>query len=128
MRTGTWQLADISAWVALVPQIVEGWATAFPSHVTPKVHMLRHMADFIYAHRFLSSVSESQIESYHAEFNSLWNLHYKRYARDPPMRFNYCLGVTLSHILQPFALSDGKENDNFNSSAAASRPIRACTI
>lgn len=128
LRTGRWGMREIEAWNRKVEQIVKGWWDELHEHSFPKLHMLYHMSTFVSEHRYLGSVSEAQIESYHAQFNNLWNFHYHRYVNDPPDRFARCLREMLVKVLQPIAINDDKENDNPNSTAAAERRLRPSTI
>jgi hypothetical protein len=52
------------------------WESTSGTAVTPKIHMLRHCADFASTHGFLGRTSESQLESSHCAFKRLLKLHH----------------------------------------------------
>ena len=68
---GSLDSGQITALRTLFDEINIDWHAVTGDKHFPKLHMLRHCAEFAARHRILGSVSESQIESYHAAFNTL---------------------------------------------------------
>ena len=76
LRAKEWLPSEIDAWRATVADIHQHWVAETGIAPFPKLHMLHHTVDFAERHRFLGRVSEAQMESYHAQFNTLFHAHH----------------------------------------------------
>jgi hypothetical protein len=63
--------------------------------------MLLHSLEFAERHRFLGRASEAQIESYHAQFNTLFHDHHLNMAHNDVERQRRTLADTSLRAVQP---------------------------
>jgi len=64
---------DIDDFTTLINEIITQWNTVTGDTPFPKLHMLKHAAEFVEKWKCLGRVGESQIESMHAKCNSLYH-------------------------------------------------------
>jgi len=76
LHKGVWNSDDIESWRSVVDDIWQHWCAETSQAAFPKLHMLRHSLEFAERHRFLGRASEAQIESFHAQFNTLFHDHH----------------------------------------------------
>jgi hypothetical protein len=103
LHSRDWTAADIDAWRSVVDDIQLHWTAEARSKPFPKLHMLRHSLEFAERHRFLGRASEAQIESFHAQFNSLFHSHHLNMAGNTAERLRRSLADAALHAVQPFA-------------------------
>jgi hypothetical protein len=102
LNSGDWTSADIDAWRSAVNDIHQHWQSEAHSQPFPKLHMLHHTIDFAERHRFLGRASESQIESFHATFNSLFHKQHRNQSGDTGERLRRSLADAALRAVQPF--------------------------
>jgi hypothetical protein len=81
-----WDEEQLKEFDSMVKEIIEQWHNVTQGHLFPKMHMLLHAVEFAKKHKFLGRVSESAIESSHAEFNELYNKHHLNQSTHPDVR------------------------------------------
>jgi hypothetical protein len=86
-----WERGEATRWKAAVAEIQSNWQAVTGAPPTPKVHMLRHSAEFALRFSFLGLASESQLESYHSSFKRLLNLHHFNTKSSDSERQRRCL-------------------------------------
>lgn len=101
LHSGDWEREDLEAWRSAVGDIHRHWESEAHSRPFPKLHMLHHTIDFAERHRFLGRVSESQIESYHATFNSLFHKQHRNQSHNTTERLRRALADTSLRAVQP---------------------------
>jgi hypothetical protein len=101
LHSRDWTAVDIDAWRSVVDDIQLHWSAETHSQPFPKLHMLRHSLEFAERHRFLGRASEAQIESFHAQFNSLFHNHHPNMAGDTAERLRRSLADAALHAVQP---------------------------
>jgi len=101
LHKSDWTAEEIDQWHAAVDDIQQNWCRETGRDAFPKLHMLRHALEFAERHRFLGRASEAQIESYHAQFNSLFHDHHFNMAHNDAERQRRTLADTTLHSLQP---------------------------
>ena len=77
LHKSAWTPDQLSSFSDFVSNIQHDWERVTLTPPFPKLHMLSHALSFAHQHLALGLYSESQIESYHARFNSLY-LHTHR--------------------------------------------------
>jgi hypothetical protein len=97
-----WEPDDIEAWRAAVDDIQQHWVAETRINAFPKLHMLRHSLEFAERHRFLGRASEAQIESFHAQFNSLFHKHHLNQGGNTAERLRRSLADAALRAVQPF--------------------------
>ena len=97
-----WTPQQIDDWRAAVNDIQQHWCAVTSHAAFPKLHMLLHSLEFAERHRFLGRVSEAQIESYHAQFNRLFNDHHLNQGSNTTERLRRCLADACLRAVQPF--------------------------
>jgi hypothetical protein len=97
-----WEPDDIEAWRAAVDDIQQHWVAETRINAFPKLHMLRHALEFAERHRFLGRASEAQIESFHAQFNSLFHKHHLNQGGNTAERLRRSLADAALRAVQPF--------------------------
>jgi hypothetical protein len=102
LHSNTWTAADIDAWRGIVADIHQHWVAETSIKPYPKLHMLHHSVDFAERHRFLGRASESQIESFHARFNTLFNKHHLNSGSNTAERLRRSLADAALSSVQPF--------------------------
>lgn len=60
---------DINEFELLVNEIITRWSSVTGQELFPKLHLLLHCVQFVKVHFFLGKFNESQIESFHSQFN-----------------------------------------------------------
>jgi hypothetical protein len=101
LRSGDWTAADIDGWRSVVSDIHQHWRAEAHSDPFPKLHMLHHAVDFAERHRFLGRASEAQIESFHAQFNSLFHNQHLNQGGNTDERMRRCLADAALRAVQP---------------------------
>jgi hypothetical protein len=96
-----WEPEDIEAWRGVVDDIQQHWQAEAHSAPFPKLHMLRHSLEFAERHRFLGRASEAQIESFHAQFKTLFHDHHFNKGSNTAERLRSCLADAALHAVQP---------------------------
>jgi hypothetical protein len=71
-----WTDEDLADFRTFLTEIHENWSAVTNHKPFPKLHMLRHALEFAERYHFLGRVSESKIESFHAQFNTSLNKHH----------------------------------------------------
>jgi hypothetical protein len=104
LRSGDWTTKDIDEWRSSVNDIHTHWKEETNSGAFPKLHMLHHTVDFAERYRFLGRVSESQIESFHARFNSLFHKQHNNQGDNTAERLRRCLADAALRAVQPFLI------------------------
>jgi hypothetical protein len=100
LHKGDWTSADIDAWRTAVSDIQSNWCAETYQAAFPKLHMLHHTIDFAERHRFLGRASEAQIESFHAQFNSLFHKHHLNQGGNTAERLRRSLADTALRAVQ----------------------------
>ena len=88
-------------WRSVVNDIHSHWCVETHIAPFPKLHMLLHAVEFAERHRLLGKVSESQIESFHVHFNSLYHKQHRNQAHNIDERIRRCLADSSLHAVQP---------------------------
>jgi hypothetical protein len=101
LRSDDWTTADIDAWRSVVSDIHSNWRVETSINAFPKLHMLHHTVDFAERHRFLGRASESQLESFHASFNSLFHEHHLNMGGNTAERLRRSLADATLRAVQP---------------------------
>jgi hypothetical protein len=101
LRSDDWMAADIDAWHSVVSDIHQHWCAETSQAAFPKLHMLHHTVDFAERHRFLGRASESQIESFHATFNSLFHKQHRNQSSNTAERLRRSLADATLRAVQP---------------------------
>ena len=102
LHSNDWTSGDIEAWRSAVDDIQQHWCAEAHSNPFPKLHMLRHSLEFAERHRFLGRASEAQIESFHAQFNTLFHDHHLNQGGNTAERLRRCLADASLRTVQPF--------------------------
>jgi hypothetical protein len=95
----------LDALSTLHDDINKNWCKVTGDKFFPKLHMLRHCAEFAEKYRFLGAVAESQIESYHAAFNLLLNRSHRNKAHQPHEAMRRALADASVRAVQPLLLT-----------------------
>jgi hypothetical protein len=85
--------------------INKNWCKVTGDKFFPKLHMLRHCAEFAEKYHILGAVAESQIESYHAAFNLLLNRSHRNKAHQPHEAMRRALADASVRAVQPLLLA-----------------------
>jgi hypothetical protein len=101
LHSGDWSAADIDAWRTAVDDIQQHWQSEAHSKPFPKLHMLHHTIEFAERYRFLGRISESQIESFHATFNSLFHKQHRNQSSNTGERLRRSLADASLRAVQP---------------------------
>jgi hypothetical protein len=122
-----WTPVGIAQWQATVQHILSNWRKETGQAPFPKVHMLRHTAEFLARHRVLGRVSEAQMESCHASFNRLFNTIHHNSSHNTTERIRRCLAdLALQKVAECMA-PDDQENTDPNANSPAMRLRRTNT-
>ena len=97
-----WEMKDIEDWRTAVSDIHSNWRAETSQKPFPKLHMLHHSVEFAERHRFLGRISESQIESFHATFNSLFHKQHRNMSSNTSERLRRSLADASLRAVQPF--------------------------
>jgi hypothetical protein len=95
-----WEPDHIVAWTCVVDELQSRWEADTEIKPFPKIHMLRHSIDFAERFNFLGRASESQIESFHAEFKRNLNLHQHNTTHDDVKRLTRTLADSTLRAVQ----------------------------
>ena len=98
-----WELTEIFVFKHLVDEIQQQWRTTTRDHPFPKLHMLRHCYEFMKRHRILGRVSESEMESFHGQFNRLYHHNHRNLTKKPQERIRRTHADTALRVVQPVA-------------------------
>jgi len=104
LHKGDWTAQQRSDWRAAFDDIHQHWQSEAHSKPFPKLHMLYHAVEFAERHRFLGRVSEAQIESFHASFNTLFHKQHRNQSSDTAERLRRSLADAALRAVQPFIL------------------------
>ena len=104
LHKAEWTAKQIENWRAAVNDIQQHWCVEAHSKPFPKLHMLRHSLEFAERHRFLGRASEAQIESFHAQFNTLFHDHHLNQGGNTAERLRRSLADATLRAVQPFVL------------------------
>ena len=96
-----WTAEGIDAWRAAVDDIWQNWRAETKQDVFPKLHMLKHSLEFAERYRFLGHASEAQIESYHAQFNTLFHKQHRNMSNNTSERLRRSLADATLRAVQP---------------------------
>lgn len=99
-------------WRSKAATIRREWQNKTNTNPIPKLHLLRHSVDFMKNHRFLAELSESRIESFHAQFNRLYHIHHHNLGGLVPERLRRALADSILTALQPMIKDDDVDSDN----------------
>jgi hypothetical protein len=102
LHSNDWTTADIDAWHTAVQDMHQHWRVETSIAAFPKLHMLHHSVDFAERHRFLGRASEAQIESFHAQFNTLFHKHHLNQGGNTAERLRRSLADASLRAVQPF--------------------------
>jgi hypothetical protein len=102
LHSRDWTSTDIDAWRSVVSDIHSNWRAETSINAFPKLHMLHHSVEFAERHRFLGRASESQIESFHATFNSLFHKQHRNQSSNTSKRLRRSLADASLRAVQPF--------------------------
>ena len=102
LHSDDWTTDDIDAWRSAVSDIQQHWQSEAHSKPFPKLHMLHHSIEFAERYRFLGRASEAQIESSHAQFNSLFHKQHRNQSGDTAERLRRSLADAALRAVQPF--------------------------
>ena len=102
LHSRDWEPAEIDAWRSVVDDIWQHWQAETSIAPFPKLHMLRHAVEFAERHRILGRASEAQIESFHAQFNTLFHDHHLNQGSNTAERLRRCLADASLRAVQPF--------------------------
>jgi hypothetical protein len=102
LRSDDWTASDIDAWRSVVSDIHSNWSTETYQNAFPKLHMLHHSVEFAERFRFLGRASETQIESFHALFNSLFHKQHRNQSGNIAERLRRSLADAALRAVQPF--------------------------
>jgi len=100
-----WTPKQIEEWRAAVDDIQQHWCEETGQDAFPKLHMLRHSLEFAERHRFLGRASEAQIESFHAQFNTLFHDHHFNKGGNTAERLRSSLADATLRAVQPLVTS-----------------------
>jgi hypothetical protein len=95
-----WEMSQIEEWKAAVDDIQRHWKEETGQKPFPQLHMLKHTVEFAERYRFLGRASESQIESFHHQFNSLFHDHHLNMSSNTPERLRRCLADAALRTVQ----------------------------
>jgi hypothetical protein len=104
LHADDWTSDDIHAWSEIVTDIQQHWREETKQAPFPKLHMLIHSLHFVERYRCLGKVSESQIESYHYQFNKSFNTIHLNKSHDEPERIRRSLADHTLISIQPTLL------------------------
>ena len=99
-----WAAKEIKDWRAAVKDMQDNWCGETSQAAFPQLHMLLHSLEFAERHRFLGRASEAQIESYHAQFNTLFHEHHLNMAHNDAERQRRTLADTSLRAVQPLLM------------------------
>ena len=108
LHTRDWDSSELESWRCVVSDIHDHWLTETTQRAFPKLHMLKHSVEFAERHRFLGRVSESQIESYHAQFNSRFHKQHLNKSNDTAVRLRRSLADLSLCAIQPLLQAEKK--------------------
>ena len=106
LRKEQWTQQNIDDWKVLIKHMQEFWRLESGSDLFPKLHMLKHTAEFVERFRFLGRASEAPIESYHAQFNTLFHKHHLNLGNQTAERLRRCLADCSLQAMQPCILKN----------------------
>lgn len=87
----TWSGERIAKFEKVVLDIKTNWELHTKLHAFPKVHMLLHCPEFAKRWGILGYAAESQIESAHVAFNTLYYKHHFNQSHNTAERLRRCL-------------------------------------
>jgi hypothetical protein len=105
LHKGDWTAQQLTDWRAAVDDIQQHWQAEAHSKPFPKLHMLRHSLEFAERHRFLGRASEAQIESFHAQFNTLFHDHHLNQGGNTAERLRRSLADASLRAVKPLLSS-----------------------
>ena len=96
-----WEEVDLFSFRAFLDDIYKHWCRTTGEEPFPKLHMLRHAVEFAERNKFLGRASEAQIESFHAQFNTLFHDHHLNQGSNTAERLRRCLSDATLRAVQP---------------------------
>ena len=120
LRRDGWSEAQKFLFAGTVVSMYEGWTSVTGQSPFPKLHMLRHAAEFAQRHGFLGRASEAAIESSHAQHNRLWDVSHRNQSRNPKERLRRTLRAQATRAAQRPALAELSTNLPLSNSPRAS--------
>jgi len=102
LHDGDWEEPDLHVFRSFLDGIYKHWRRTSGHEPFPKLHMLRHAVEFAERHRFLGRASEAQIESFHAQFNTLFHDHHLNQGGNTAERLRRSLADATLRAVQPF--------------------------
>ena len=102
----TWDSVELFMFKRLINEIHAHWSSTTNDSAFPKLHMLTHCLDFAKTHKFLGRVSESFIESYHAQFNQLFHGTHLNLSNKRDERMRRCLADCCLRAVGPKATAE----------------------
>ena len=96
-----WNEENIATFDNVVKEIITKWGEYTSKKHTPKLHMLTHCVAFVKEWKVLGKVNESQIESYHAQFNRVYNNNHYNMGRHHGERMRRTMADLCLNAIQP---------------------------
>jgi hypothetical protein len=96
-----WNNKMIDEFNTQINSITQEWLNVTQTKPFPKLHMLLHSIQFIKKWNKLGQLSESQIESYHAQFNQLFHIQHKNQSNNIAERLRRSLADASLKAIQP---------------------------
>lgn len=106
LHSNEWTAVELFQFRAFLNEIYTHWSSTTGDRPFPKLHMLRHAVEFAERHRILGAASESQIESFHFRFNSLYHQQHRNMSHQPLERMRRCLADVAAAAAAPFAAAE----------------------
>jgi len=103
LRTSKFKTKQFSTLAKSVEEVLDGMKNTFHRNLTPKMHMLRHVVQFVQTHKVMGCVSEQQLESMHAYMNRLLVRH-KNMLHQPAEQLRRVLADTLEYSVKKYIL------------------------
>ncbi len=101
-----WQPTELFAFRAVIRDIYANWSRTTGDRAFPKLHMLQHSVEFAARWGILGAASESQIESCHFTFKSLYHVQHRNMSQQPLERIRRCLADTVAAAAGPIAAGE----------------------
>jgi hypothetical protein len=101
LHSNQWTLSELLRFRSFLTTIYAHWDRTTGDHPFPKLHMLRHAVEFAERYRILGAASESQIESFHYRFNTLYHQTHRNMSQQPLERMRRCLADVVASAAAP---------------------------
>jgi hypothetical protein len=106
LHSNQWDEASCHEFRSICRAIITRWHEVTKDHLFPKMHMLLHASEFASTHKLLGRLSESAIESSHAEINELYNKHHHNQTKHPEVRISRSLSGHIHQSVQRVPLGN----------------------